>query len=787
MSAIHRKLLRELWQLKGQMVSIALVVATGIMTVITMRGTYDSLNQAQQSYYRQARFADVWAPLKRAPDALRAHIQAIAGVATVDTRVTLTATLDLPGLDAPAQGRLVSLPEQRRPLLNDIRVQAGRYLAPGARNEVLINSKFAAARGLQPGDSLRAIINGRMQSLHIVGIADSPEHSYAVPPGSIYPDDKRYGVLWMSRQLLGPAYDMDGAFNEALVSLEPGANPLAVKARLDTLLAPYGGLGAYLRKDQPSHQILQSELDQNKVMGTAIPAVFLAVAAYLLNLVLSRLIATQRSEIAVLKAFGYRDLEVGWHYLLFAMAAVAAGAVIGTLLGLPLGDGYVALYGRYFNFPALAFHLSPLLLAGAITVSVLAAAAGALLAVRRSVLLPPAEAMRAEPPASFEAGWLERSGLTQALPSAARMVLRNLQRKPLQALMSSIGVAFSVAILMIGLVMFDGAAYMMDLQFRVIQREDLAVMFNQPKGLRAASEFRQMAGVTRVEPFRWAPARLHFGHRAREISIQGLSSDGHLRRIVDGEGRVQPIPAAGLVLSANLASKLGVAVGDRLDVEILEGQRRQGRLEVTGIVDSFLGVSATMSLAALQQLAGGSPVLSGAYLSAAADALPALERRLKLLPAVAGVASPTTLLAAFSKQLDESLFVGISFLLGFAGVIAMAVVYNGARIALSERARELASLRVMGFRRREVSALLLGEQALITLLAIPLGWALGYGLSLLLTRAMQSDAYSLPFIVNMPSYLISAVIVIAAAAASAMLVQRRINHLDLIEVLKTRE
>lgn len=787
MSAIHRKLLRELWQLKGQMVSIALVVATGIMTVITMRGTYDSLNQAQQSYYRQARFADVWAPLKRAPDALRAHIQAIAGVATVDTRVTLTATLDLPGLDAPAQGRLVSLPEQRRPLLNDIRVQAGRYLAPGARNEVLINSKFAAARGLQPGDSLRAIINGRMQSLHIAGIADSPEHSYAVPPGSIYPDDKRYGVLWMSRQLLGPAYDMDGAFNEALVSLEPDANPLAVKARLDTLLAPYGGLGAYLRKDQPSHQILQSELDQNKVMGTAIPAVFLAVAAYLLNLVLSRLIATQRSEIAVLKAFGYRDLEVGWHYLLFAMAAVAAGAVIGTLLGLPLGDGYVALYGRYFNFPALAFHLSPLLLAGAITVSVLAAAAGALLAVRRSVLLPPAEAMRAEPPASFEAGWLERSGLTQALPSAARMVLRNLQRKPLQALMSSIGVAFSVAILMIGLVMFDGAAYMMDLQFRVIQREDLAVMFNQPKGLRAASEFRQMAGVTRVEPFRWAPARLHFGHRAREISIQGLSSDGHLRRIVDGEGRVQPIPAAGLVLSANLASKLGVAVGDRLDVEILEGQRRQGRLEVTGIVDSFLGVSATMSLAALQQLAGGSPVLSGAYLSAAADALPALERRLKLLPAVAGVASPTTLLAAFSKQLDESLFVGISFLLGFAGVIAMAVVYNGARIALSERARELASLRVMGFRRREVSALLLGEQALITLLAIPLGWALGYGLSLLLTRAMQSDAYSLPFIVNMPSYLISAVIVIAAAAASAMLVQRRINHLDLIEVLKTRE
>ncbi len=506
MMSINRKLLRELWQLKGQMFSIALVVATGIMTVITMRGSYDSLVQAQQSYYRQTRFADIWAPVKRAPDAMRQHIQAIPGVASVDTRVTLYATLDLPDLDAPAQALLLSLPEHSRPLLNDIVIDAGRYLAPGAVNEVLINGKFAAARGLKPGDSLRAIINGRMQDLHIVGIADSPEHTYSVPPGSLYPDDKRYGVLWMSRKVLGPAYDMDGAFNEAVVSLAPEVNPQAVKARLDTLLAPYGGLGAILRKDQSSHAILQGEFDQNKVMGTAIPAIFLAVAAYLLNLVLSRLIATQRSEIAVLKAFGYRDREVGLHYLLFAMAAVAAGAAIGTLLGIPLGDAYVALYGSYFNFPALVFHLSPWLLAGAIAVSVLAATAGALLAVRHSVLLLPAEAMRAEPPASFEAGWLERSGLARALPSAARMVLRNLQRKPMQALLSSIGVAFSVAILMVGLVMFDGVIYMMDLQFRVIQREDLSVSFNESKSTLAVSEFQQMAGVTRVEPFRGAPA-----------------------------------------------------------------------------------------------------------------------------------------------------------------------------------------------------------------------------------------------------------------------------------------
>lgn len=787
MSALNRKLLRELWQLKGQMASIALVVATGIMTVITMRGSYDSLVEAQQSYYRQARFADVWAPLKRAPDSLRERLQAIPGVAAVDTRVTLFANLDLEGLDAPAQARLVSLPEHGRPLLNDIRIQSGRYLAPGAASEVLISGKFAAARGLAPGDRLRAIINGRARDLDIVGIAISPEHTYAVPPGALYPDDKRYGVLWMSRKVLGPAYDMDGAFNEAMVRLSPHANSQAVLSRINTLLDPYGGLGAYLRKDQASHLMLQGELDGNKVMGTAIPVVFLGVAAFLLNLVLSRLIATQRTEIAVLKAFGYRNVEVGLHYLLFALAAVVAGALIGTGSGILFGQAYVKLYGEYFAFPNLDYHLSPLLLAGAILVSVVGACGGALMAVRRAATLPPAEAMRPEPPARFEPGWLEHSGLARRLPSAARMVLRNMQRKPLQSLLSSLGVAFSVAILVIGLFMFDGVRYMMDLQFRVIQREDLSVSFNEPRTASARYDFQNLAGVTRVEPYRSVPARLRFGHLEKETAIQGLDPDGRLRRVVDDTGRVHPLPAEGLVLSAILAQKLRVGVGDRLDVEMLDGLRRKDRVLVAGIVNDFLGVSAYMSHASLQRLAGGPDMVSGAYLSAPEDALPAIKRQLKTLPAIAGVASPSTMLESFQTQLADTLFIAVGFLLGFACVIAVAVIYNGARISLSERGRELASLRVMGFRRSEASVLLLGEQALITLLAIPLGWLMGYWLSFLVTTAMQSDTYRIPFIVNSPTYLLSAVIVIGAAVASAALVQRRINHLDLIAVLKTRE
>ncbi|HPF27807.1 MAG TPA: ABC transporter permease [Steroidobacteraceae bacterium] len=787
MTALASKLRRELWQLRGQMFSIALVVATGIMTVVTMRGSYETLIEAQQSYYRDMRFADVWVLLKRAPDSVRREIEAIPGVAAVDTRVTFYATLALEGLDAPAQGRFVSLPQHGRPIVNDIRLRSGRYLVSGAADEVILSENFAVARGLRPGDKIRAVINGRARDLDIVGTAISPEHTYAVPPGSLYPDDKRYGILWMSREVLGPAYDMDGAFNEAMIRVSPEANEEAVIARLDTLLDRYAGLGAYSRADQPSHLILQGELDQNRVMGTALPAVFLAVAAFLLNLVLGRLIRTQRSEIAVLKAFGYRDHEVGQHYLLFALAAVVLGAVIGAAAGVWLGQAYIDLYGEYFDFPNLQYRLSLPLLALAVVVSLVAAVAGAITAVRQAIALPPAEAMRPEAPARFHAGWLERHGLTAWLSSAARMILRNLERKPVQSLLSSLGVAFSVAILVIGLFMFDGVKYMMDLQFRVIQREDLLLTFDEPLDAAIERNLQHLDGVTRVESFRAVPARLNAGQLDREVSIVGMAPDGKLRRIVAASGRVQPLPLEGVVLSRILAAKLKVTIGGTLYVEILEGRRRTGVVQVVGVVDDFLGMSVYMNQQALQRLVGGPRMVSGAYLSVAADARRALERELKNLPAVAGVASPSSMLESFQQQLGDSLFVGVGFLLGFASVIAIGVIYNGARISLAERGRELASLRVMGFRRRETVVLLLGEQAVVTVLAIPLGWLLGYGLSLAVVSSLQTETYRIPFVISSVTYLIAASIAILAAIISGAIVKRRVDGLDLIAVLKTRE
>lgn len=786
-AALDRKLLREIWQHRSQMVSIGAVVAIGMMTVLTMRGTYESLVIARDLYYRTARFPDVWASLKRAPDSLARRLQEIPGVGRVETRVTFTATLDLPGLDAPGLGRFVSIPERRQSMLGDVHLKSGRYIAPARPDEVLISDKFAQANSLGPGDTLRAVINGRYRKLSIVGTAISPEHSYAVPPGSLFPEDRRYGVIWMGREAIAPAYDMKGGFNEVVLTLAPRANRSRVEKDVDLVLAPYGGLGSYGREDQLSNHIIDGELQQNRSMGTAIPLVFLGVASFLLNIVLARLIATQRGEIAVLKAFGYSNLEIGLHYLEFAMVAVIGGTLVGALLGIRLGEGMVSLYRVYFDFPVLQYEVSATLVALSTAVSILAAGAGALGAVLKATRLQPAEAMRPEPPATFRAGILERMGLFRALPSAGRMILRNMERRPFRAGFSALGVAFSVAILIVGMFMFDGIDYMMDLQFRVAQREDMSVAFNQPLSASVRHDLAHLQGVRRVEVFRSVPVRLRSGHRSKEVAITGMEPQSRLRRIVTEQGRILEVPESGLVVSSMLASELAVHPGDTLKVEVLEGERRIATVPVSGVVEDFLGLSGYMRLDRLRTLIQGERSISGAFLAVDHDARAALNLRLKKIPVVAGVTSPAHMLESFQKQLADSLYISVFFILGFSAVIAVAVLYNGSRIALSERARELASLRVLGFSRGEVAVLLFGEQTLVTFAALPLGCVLGYVLSALIVSGLNSETYRIPMLITGPTYLYSMLTTVAAAVMSGWIVRKRLDRIDLVSVLKTRE
>jgi putative ABC transport system permease protein len=785
--ALDRKLLRDLWHMRGQALAIALVVACGVATVVTSRVGYESLRESQAGYYAAYRFADVFAALERAPESLRAALAAIPGVAAVETRIVAQVTLDVPGLAEAATGRLVSIPAIRVPILNDVHLRRGRWIEPGRPDEVIASEAFADANRLEVGDRLGAVLRGRWQSLHIVGIGISPEYVYEIQGTNLFPDNKRFGVLWMSRDALGPAFDLDGAFNDVSLQLAPGARELDVIDRADRLLDRYGGLGAYGRKDQISHSFLSDEIRQNRVFGTIMPAIFLGVAAFLLHIVLARLVATQREQIAVLKAFGYSSLDVGMHYLELALVCVLAGSLLGAVLGLWWASEINRMYGEFYRFPLLRYAPGATVVAIGVGVSAAAAFAGALSAVRRVIALPPAEAMRPEPPASFRAGGLERTRLMGLLPASLRMIWRNLTRRPGRAALSVLGMALAVAILIVGYYFVDAIDYLGTFQFRGVQREDVTVLFHDPRPARTRYELRALPGVSRAEPFRVVPARLRYEHSQRRVALFGLEPGSELRRILDADGGVVPVPREGAVLTAKLAEILGVRAGDELQIEVLEQGRPVRTVRVAGVANELIGLNAYMDAGALHRLMREGDSISGAFLRVDAAATATLNAELKRMPAVAGATTRLAALQGFEETLARSLDVFTTVLVTFAAVIAAAMVYNAARIALSERGRELASLRVLGFTRGEVSVLLLGEQAILTALAIPLGFAIGYRLCAALASAYQWEFFRLPLVVSTRTYGFAVAVVLASALGSALAVRRRIDRLDLVAVLKTRE
>lgn len=786
-SALNRKLLRDLRAMWGQALAIALVLAAGVTVWVMYLSNYDALERTRRAFYDRQRFADVFASVKRAPAPLAERIADLPGVARSQTRVVAEVVLDVPGLDQPASGRLVSLPAERRPALNVPLLRSGRWISPERPDEVLASEAFADAHGFRPGDRVAAIINGRRREIEIAGIVLSPEYVYSIRPGELVPDDQLFGIFWMNRRALASAFDMEGGFNDVAVKLEPGARLDDVIARLDDLLERYGGLGAIPRQLQLSHWTLESELQQLRSIGIAMPMIFLLVAAFVLNIALSRVLTLQRPQLAALKALGYGNRELAWHYLKWALLVTAAGATIGVAVGGWLGAGLTDLYEQYFKFPQVTYRLTPGVVLGAIAVSLLSGTLGVWSAVRRAVRIPPAEAMRPEPPTRYRRSLIEAAWLRRGLTPATRMILRNLERQPVRAVTSAIGIGFGAAILLVGFSMFASMDRLIDVQFSVAERQDVAVSFVEPSSAEARHALARLPGVLAVEPQRAVPARLSAGHRQRDLAVTGIAADAELRRIVDGAGDTVGVPPEGLVLSAMLARTLGVDLGDWVTLDVREGRRPRLRIPVAALVDDTVGLAAYMEMGALHRLMREAGTLTSAALRIDASREETLSRRLKQLPTIAGVAFKRAVIENFRRLLAQNMGLMMTVTVLFAGIIAFGVVYNAARVSLSERSRELASLRVLGFTRAEISLILLGELAVLTVAALPVGALLGVLLTSALVRSVESEVFRFQLAITAPTLAWSALVVVAAATVSGLVVRRRLDRLDLVAVLKERE
>lgn len=785
-SALDRKLLRDLWRLRGQVLAIAVVIASGVAVLVMSLSTLEALDETTQVYYEKYRFADIFAHLTRAPERLAERIAAIPGVQTVQTRISRFAILDIEGFGEPVLGHLLSVPERGPPDLNQLVLRAGRSVEPDRSDEVVLSEPFAEAHGLGPGDTLHALINGRKRRLKVVGVALSPEFVYALGPGSLMPDDRRFGILWMGREALASAFDLSSAFNDVSLSTLRGADPRAIIRRLDRLLEPYGSTGAIVRADQMSNWFVMNELDQLRTMSRMLPAVFLTVAAFLANMVVARLVATERSEIGLMKAFGYSGWAVGWHFAKLVIAITALGIGLGWLLGALLGRFNTEMYAELFRFPVLIYRPGPRAFAIGAAVSLLATLTGTVAAVRRAARLPPAEAMRPPSPPEFRRS-ASFDRWTRALDQPTRILLRQIGRFPVRSGLTSLAVATSVGLLVMALQWVDAIDHMAQSFFHQAQRQDVVVGLVEARARTAIQEFRRLPGVIAAEPMRIVSADLSVGTRRHRGGLSGIVDDAVLQPICDADGRTIPVPPRGLVLGTALADKLGVGPGDWVRVDILDGRRPSVELPVHTTFETFIGMPAFVHIDALDRLLRERPSVEYANLLIDAPQQPRLLARLKDLPQVAAVMLRQAAIDSFHETIGDHLMVFISFFVAFACALGFGVVYNSARIALSERGRELATLRVLGFTRLETSYILLGEVGLLVIAGLPLGCLVGWAITSLMAAAFATELFRIPNVIQASTYGVAVIISLIATFLSAAIVERRIERLDLIEVLKTRE
>lgn len=787
MSPLHAKLFRDLWHIKGQALAIVMVIGIGVALQVMMSGLVASLTQTRDTYYERHQFAQIFAPVARAPEHVARRLNSIAGVAVVETRLSGVGLIDVASRNLPVSAQLLSLPTDGLRHLNEIRLTAGRRPEVGKTHEIVLLESFASAHDIVPGQQIWVTLNGSRRAFKVVGTAQSPEFIYAAAPGEMIPDAARFGVIWIGRPALAAALDMKGAFNEVLLRLLRGANVDAVLDGVDQVLAPYGTSGAYGVADHTSNRFLTEEIAGLRVSAANVPPIFMFVAAFLLYIVTSRMIQSEREEIGLMKAFGYTDTEVSSHYLKLVLLIALAGAVFGCLLGVALGRMVIPVYTTYYKLPFLMFRLEFTSFATGILTSLAVASLGGALALRRIFRLTPAEAMRPPSPPDYTKAGAFGAGVVRHLDQPTRMVLRRLFRQPFRMLGAVMGIAAGMALSLSMLIIYEGFDEALDRTFNVIDRSDAAVSFVSTAPIKTILELRRLSGVTRVEPVRHVPVILKNGRQTYSGVITGLMPDAQLSRALDRNIAPIALPKRGIVLSTPLAEILGVGVGDSITVDIRLGSQPIVTTQVTGIAESLMGAPAFMNLAALNALLKEPQRVSGAYISIRDGKQAAVYAALKNMPMVAGVSLRLEAEQAFKKIMDQG--AGSSrFIMGFmAFAITFGIIYNVARVAQDERARDLASLRVMGFYQSEAAFVLLGELGAVTLAALPLGAGLGKALSHLIAAGFSTDLYQIPVVHAPNAYGTAIAVVVIAALASGWLVNRDLGRSDITLALKTRE
>ena len=800
MRVLDRKLVRELWGSKWLLSAIISIIVVGVTCLVSMGTAYSNLTEAKRRYYRQCRMADFSIDLKKAPLSDLELVAEIPGVAAIRPRIGFYATVDIEegtvkvdrSALEPLNGLVLSLPDRREPILNDIVLKRGSYFTDRRESEVIVNEAFALANGLEPGDWIRLVLNNRRQELFVVGTAVSSEFVYLLGPGTIVPDPDHFGVFYVKKSYAEDVFDFDGAANQVLGKMvtDGGISTDNVLSRAEQLLASYGVFSTTPLKDQPSNQYLSQEIEGLRSFAFFMPCVFLTVAAMVLNVLLTRLAEQQRTVVGTLKALGYSDGQVFAHFLKFGLSVGLTGALIGCVIGYVLAELLTWVYTFFFEFPDLRNHFKTNLHVTAVLISLLCAALGSLRGTRAVLRLQPAEAMRPKPPRQGKAILLERlTVFWSRLSSGWRMVLRSVVRNRMRTAAGVFAAAMGASVLVSGFMMKDASNFLVDFQFKWVVKSDVELTFKDEKSEDVVAEAQRLPGVDIAEPVLNVACTFNNGQHRRKGGITGLAPGATLTVPRDRAGRPIRIPSAGLAMSRKLAEILHLERGDLVTIRPIKGLRREHTVPVAEIADSYMGTAVYADIHYLSRLISEELAVSGLQLATSHDEnqLRELYRELKEMPALQGVTNRADMVESLEKTLVLNMLVFIGCLVVFAGVVFFGSILNASLVNLAERQREVATLRVLGYGPWQIGSLLLRESMIVTLIGTVLGMPIGYLMTVGMANGYDSEMFRFPVILTPGTLVLTLVMAVLFGSLAHLCVQLSIHRMDWLEALQAKE
>lgn len=778
---LNQKLLRDLKKIKFQVLSISLIIGSGIMYLMGSLISYKSLLLARDLFYKDYKLANGYHYSQFAPQSIIPIIRKLPGVLEVEERVSERVTIECKEKSRTAKGKILSITQN----LNQLYIERGTL--PLKSSEVAINSSFAKSNQLHPGDTLTILLGGRKVQLQITAIVQSPEFVYIFPEGGFLPDNKNYGILWAQKRTLETLLNRTGAFNEILFhfqfknQVEKERTYFAIQQLMDK----YASFGVISLDKLPSYSLLNNEFNQLKTTALFLPFIFIFVSSFILQMVLNRIVSKEREQIATLKANGMTSWEIGFHYFLIALIVCSIGTTLGILLGIYLGDVFVDLYSEYFYFP----NLQPILPIESIFVAIIfgfsSGVIGFWTAFRKVNQLQPASAMRPPTPETYKniqiESWLSNSHLEW------KMVLRNLLKSPIRTILSIVGLSFAIMILILGNFLKDNVDYMVHLQYNIIQREDIMLNFSTLQFISLENHFLNKIGILYTEPIRFVPIRLKKRGIHKETVLYGLEENPILRRIVNDKYNSIPIPKNGILMNKNIANELQIKPGDKVWVEVLEGNQSKFYVFVAGVIEEVLGQGIYISRKLLNKKLKESNVFNQLYIQLDPNKEKFFIQKWKNYPAVATITSKRELVQSFQEVLQRSLLATSIFIMLFTSIIGIGIIYNLAMIILAERIYEMGTLRILGFHTWEIFKILIGEIVLLIMVAIPIGIYLGNILAFWVINLNEGDDFKIPVKIFPKSYFTALGFACLTSSVSFWIIYKKIKEMNLLSVLKIRE